>query len=106
MIRGAIDAQMGVQLMLHPVYVDTTGYMTAADVESVFANIASLRDSRQLEVLMPSGLLIADRGSEQRQNLIANGSFKSTFTSWADTTGWSVVISGKSPSRPRRQGRR
>lgn len=93
-VNGAITAKAGIQLMLHPVYLDGSGYMTTADLEAVFANIAAQRDAGAVEVLTPSALLLADPGSTARNDQILNGSFGGTFTSWANTTDWSVVTSG------------
>ncbi|MGK3957908.1 polysaccharide deacetylase family protein [Arthrobacter sp. R4] len=93
-VSGAISAKSGLQLLLHPSYVDTPGFMTTVELEEVFANIAALRDAGSLAVLTPSGLLIANPGSMERNDQARNGQFASTFSSWSNTTGWSVVTEG------------
>ena len=47
--------------MLHPNYLDTTGYMTAAQLDEVLAYIADLRDTGQIQVLSCAGILVGDR---------------------------------------------
>lgn len=93
-LRGAIDSKMGIQFMLHPANVDTTGNMTTAQVEEVFANIATRRDNGELVVLTPTGTLMADPTTDRRDDLVANGSFTNAFTSWLNTTGWTVTTVG------------
>ncbi|MHA7292900.1 hypothetical protein [Arthrobacter sp. HLT1-21] len=94
-IRGAVNSRMGVQLMLHSANVDTVGNMTTAQVDEVFANVAALRDSGQIEVLTPTGMLLADPESDYRHNLISNGYFKDAFTGWLNTVAWATTtVSG------------
>lgn len=90
-LRGAIDSKMGIQFMLHPANVDTAGNMTTAQVEEVFANIATRRDNGEIVVLTPTGTLLADPTSDRRDDLVANGSFANGFTGWLNTVDWSVT---------------
>lgn len=96
-IAGAVTARAGLQLMLHPTYLDQAGYMTTADLEAVFSNIATRRDNGELLVLTPSGMLLADRSVAVRHNLAVNGGFRDGLTGWANTTGWSVNTAGQFP---------
>ncbi|MEE2568611.1 polysaccharide deacetylase family protein [Pseudarthrobacter sp. J64] len=90
-VDGAITAGAGIQLMLHPALVDTAGHLTTAQLETALAYIAGRRDAGALEVLTPSGLLLADLQTDQRHNLVANGRFANGLTSWANTTGWALT---------------
>jgi peptidoglycan/xylan/chitin deacetylase (PgdA/CDA1 family) len=89
-INGAKAVSAGLTLMLHPNYLDTTGYMTTADLGSVLAFLAAERDAGRLVILTPSGLQLAAEETAYRQNLAANGSFKDGLTGWANTSGWTV----------------
>lgn len=62
-INGVISSGSGSTLMLHPTYLDQSGYLTTADLDSILSKIAAERDSGRLEVLGCAGILIAD--SEQ-----------------------------------------
>lgn len=62
-INGVISSGSGSTLMLHPTYLDQSGYLTTADLEAILSKIAAERDSGRLEVLGCAGILIAD--SEQ-----------------------------------------
>ncbi|MHA7293700.1 hypothetical protein [Arthrobacter sp. HLT1-21] len=96
-IRGAIADRAGLKLMLHPIYLDTPGYMTTADLEAVFANIAARRDAGELVVLTPGGLLLADPTTRHRNTLITNGRFTDGLNNWANTTGWTINSAGPIP---------
>lgn len=59
-IRGARDTASGLTLMLHPNYLDQSGYMTTAQLGQVLAYIAQLRDAGEIVVLSNAGILMAD----------------------------------------------
>lgn len=67
-IRGAVASRSGVTLMLHPNYLDTTGYLTTAQLEEILTNVANRRDAGELEVLSPTGILMAD-ANRPRQSM-------------------------------------
>lgn len=90
-LRGAIAAGAGLQIMLHPDLIDTASGMTTANLETVLANIAARRDAGELEVLSPSGLLLADPTTTRRHNMIVNGNFTDGLNSWANTASWSIA---------------
>lgn len=90
-IRGAMNEGMGLELMLHPVYLDQPGYMTTSQLDEVLANIAALRDQGKLTVLTPSGLYVADSKTEVRHNLLRNSTFRDGLTGWAATGAYDVV---------------
>ena len=89
LVTGAVAAGAGLTLMLHPVYLDTPGYMTTAQLETVLTQIAALRDSGQLLVLSPSAVLLADAASDYRRNLLATGAAGAS-------TAWTETVSGRS----------
>ena len=60
-VAGAMRSKTGATIMLHPNYLDTTGYMTTAQLDEVLAYIADLRDTGQIQVLSCSGILVGDR---------------------------------------------
>ncbi|WP_171618693.1 hypothetical protein [Arthrobacter sp. 147(2020)] len=93
-LNGAINSGMGVQLMLHPASIDTAGFMTTANVETVFADLAARRVAGTIEILTPTGSLLADPNSNHRDDLITNGSFRNGFTGWANTLNWTTAVSG------------
>lgn len=71
-IRRLLGSENGVTLMLHPNYLDRKGYLTTNELDSALAYIAHLRDTNQVEVLSPSGILMADsRLPEHHGNLLA-----------------------------------
>lgn len=72
-VRRAIDAlgQDGLALMLHPNYLDQSGYLSTADLIAVFDDIVTRRDAGELQVLSYSGLWLADARSQYRDNLFS-----------------------------------
>ena len=60
-VAGAMRSRAGATIMLHPNYLDTTGYMTTAQLDEVLAYIADLRDTGQIQVLSCAGILVGDR---------------------------------------------
>lgn len=99
------SSPVAVQLMLHPSLVGTADYMTAETVDEVFADIARRRDAGELFVLSPSGLLLTDHRTSQRDDLLVNGNFVGSAAGWgadgwewvADSGGGSVSTSGNQP---------
>lgn len=59
-VAGAMRSKTGATIMLHPNYLDTTGYMTTAQLEEILAYIADLRDTGQIQVLSCAGILVGD----------------------------------------------
>lgn len=59
-INAAYSGAQGVQLMLHPSRLNTTGYMTAADWTVVLEHIAAERDAGNLVVVGPYDMLRTD----------------------------------------------
>lgn len=59
-LQGTQTAKKGLQFMLHPSLVNTTGYMTTADVDAVLAFAAAERDAGRLKIYSPYDLLLAD----------------------------------------------
>ena len=60
-VSGAMRSRTGATIMLHPNYLDSTGYMTTAQLEEILAYIADLRDTGQIQVLSCAGILVGDR---------------------------------------------
>lgn len=89
-VRGVIASGGSMTLMIHPVYLDTVGYMTTAGLSQVMAYVAGRRDAGEVEVLTASGALIADPRSSDRHDLILNGGFDNGLTDWTGT-GWTVA---------------
>lgn len=88
-LAGAMSTVAGVTLMLHPNYLDTSGYMTTATLEQILSRIADLRDAGQLVVLSPTGILLADSGRSDRWSLLTTGAAGSFVG------GWSESVSGR-----------
>lgn len=95
-IRQARDSIAGVTFMLHPNYLDQSGYMTTATLAAILAYLAARRDAGELEVLTPTGILMAD-SSRPRTSLrgaieagtIPAGGWTSTVNGrdWSSRTG-------------------
>src|SRR5699024_11108872 len=60
-VAGAMRSRTGATIMLHPNYLDTTGYMTTAQLEDILAYVADLRATGQIQVLSCEGILVGDR---------------------------------------------
>jgi hypothetical protein len=67
-----LPAGHGLRFMLHPNYLDQSGYLSTADFEAMLAHVAGLRDSGEVEILSPSALCFAQAGTEYRP-LLMNG---------------------------------
>lgn len=99
-IDDAINYQVGIQLMLHSAYLDTTGYMTTATLTEILDYIVTKRDEGNLEVLTASALAFADPGSSHRPSLVPFGNFEGQTTSvipptWADSgAAWTIGTTG------------
>lgn len=72
-VNGAVKTGSGVILMLHSNYLDQSGYMTTAVLESIISWLSDQRDAGNIEILTPSGILLADVHSSYRRNLLQNG---------------------------------
>ncbi|UYB35515.1 polysaccharide deacetylase family protein [Arthrobacter koreensis] len=84
---------VGCQIMLHPSYVGDAGYVSAADVEAVFADIAARRDAGRLKVVTPTAMLLADHRTTHRHELLKNVDFSAGLNGW-NGTGWTVGAEG------------
>lgn len=84
-VRGAVSAKSGVTLMLHPNYLDTTGYMTTAQLGKILADLAARRDAGELLVLSPTAILLADSSSDYRRDLLTTGGAGSKTATWSET---------------------
>ncbi|MEX3600480.1 polysaccharide deacetylase family protein [Kocuria carniphila] len=62
-VEGAYSPVRGVQLMLHPSRLDTTGYLTSADYVAFLEWVAAERDAGRLVVLGAYDMLRADATS-------------------------------------------
>lgn len=62
--------KVGVQLMMHPSLLNTTGYLTTAQLTEVLDYIAAKRTAGQLAVLSPYELLLADARADGVQLMI------------------------------------
>lgn len=89
-IDGAVAAKAGVTLMLHPNYLDTTGYMTTATLAQVLEYVALKRDAGEAVILSPTGVLLADSSTDERRNLVSNGPARTLNGTWTET------VSGRS----------
>ena len=88
-IDGAVSTGGGTRIMVHPSLLDTTGYITTADLDAILGHAAAKRDAGLLELLTPSGLCLADARHDSRHNLLANGDFRDGLTGWTGT-GWTT----------------
>ena len=89
-IDGAISAGAGLTLMLHPNYLDTTGYMTTATLKQIIEYVAQKRDAGEAVILSPTGVLLADSSTDERRNLVSNGPARTLNGTWTET------VSGRS----------
>lgn len=86
----------GVMTRLHPMYLDTSGYLSTAALASFLGWVAAERDAGRLMVLTASGMALADAGSSQRDDLLP-GSLISSLNGWAGS-GWTVGAIGATTS--------
>lgn len=87
----------GLTMMLHPNYLDQAGYLTTADLTAILSDIAARRDRGELEVLTPSGILMADTARPRGTHLdgaieagtVPSGGITTTPSSrtWLSTVG-------------------
>lgn len=89
-IRGARDAAAGFTLMLHPNYLDQSGYMSTSDLDQVLGYIAQLRDRGEIVVLSNAGVLMADADVPVRQGNMLSGAGAGTVTS-----SWSQEVTSR-----------
>ncbi|WNT45373.1 minor tail protein [Arthrobacter phage MooKitty] len=62
-IDNAISNKTGNQLMMHPSLLDTSGYLTTAQLTEVLDYIKAKQDSGELIVLSPYQMMVADKGN-------------------------------------------
>jgi len=93
-LLSSMDTPMGMVLMLHPSLVGSPGYITAAQVETVLADLARRRDAGTLEILTPGGLLLADHRTDHRHNLLSNSDLSAGAKFWAVGESWKTVPGG------------
>ena len=87
-IRWAALAGAGLTLMLHPNYLDTTGFMSTSTLSSILAHIASRRDAGEIEVLTPTAIMMAD-SSRPRHSILEGAIEAGTIPAggWSETIG-------------------
>ena len=94
-VKGLIaEAQKvggGVMTRMHPMYLDTPGYITTAQLTEFLEWVAAERDTGRLIVLTAAGLNLADSSSSERRNLLP-GTFRNA-AGWAGT-GWALANDG------------
>lgn len=72
-IDGVVGTKTASTLMLHPNYLDKSGYLSLSNFESILAHIAKLRDAGKLQVMSVSGILLADDSIPvNRTNMLEN----------------------------------
>ena len=59
-IDAAIAGKTGLQLMIHPSLIDTTGYITSAQLGEVITYIASRVAANEIVALSPYDMMVAD----------------------------------------------
>lgn len=84
-LRGAINRDEGITFMLHPNYLDQPGYMTTAQLDTVLGDIATRRNLEEIVVLSPAGILLADKHTGDRRNLLANAGAGAVTDTWSQT---------------------
>lgn len=89
-VRGLVaDAEAtksGLTLMLHPNYMDMSGYMSTADLRKALELIASERDAGRLMVLSCTGVLMADSDRPvAHNNLLVRADGARVNDSWSQT---------------------
>lgn len=84
-LRGAINRGEGITFMLHPNYLDQPGYMTTAQLDTVLGDIATRRNLEEIVVLSPAGILLADKHTGDRRNLLANAGAGEVVAQWSQT---------------------
>lgn len=89
-VRGAAAAGAGVTLMLHATYLDTPGYMTTAQLNTVLTEIETMRNAGEILVMSPTAVLLTDASSDYRRNLLTTGAAGPTTSAWTET------VSGRS----------
>lgn len=83
-IRRLLGTENGVTLMLHPNYLDRKGYLTSNELDSAFAYIAHLRDTNQIEVLSPSGILMAKSSLPERHGNLLRGNLAGRLSDYQE----------------------
>jgi hypothetical protein len=59
-IDSAKTSKTGIQFMVHPSLLDTPGYLTSTDLETVLAYADAERAAGRLKIYSPYDLLLAD----------------------------------------------
>lgn len=68
-IDAAISSRIGSQLMMHPSLLNTTGYLTTAQLAEVLDYVVAKRDSGELVVLSPYQMVVANTTAERQQRI-------------------------------------
>ena len=90
-VRSARDTGSGLTMMLHPSYLDQSGYMTTSELDAVLAYIARLRDAGEIVVLSNAGILMADANTPVRQTSMLSNAGTGT-----NTGTWSQSVTSRS----------
>lgn len=69
-IQNAQKVGGGVMLRHHPMYLDTAGYLSTAELDTFLGWVATERDAGRLLVLTPDMLNLADADRTRRRNLV------------------------------------
>lgn len=97
-VQQAIASGAGIQLMAHPGYIGTAGYMTLADFTALLDWLVTKRDAEEIDILTATGLIAADPGHSRRLSLVGNPSFDPDYsllwTGWNHSAGVSLRTTG------------
>ncbi|WP_146069538.1 hypothetical protein [Cryobacterium sp. Y11] len=88
----AISEGVGIEMMFHPMWVGTTGFMSIADFTAVLDYVAAKRAAELLEVLTPSGLAFADPGTSYRLNLLNTSGFEGSSKVGGVIGAWTATV--------------
>lgn len=78
------------EMMIHAGNLGVGSNLTLAQLAGILDWLVARRDEGKIEVLTPSGLFFADRGTT-RLDLIRDGSFEDTPSAWGGLTGGTTV---------------
>ena len=90
-VRAVLDTRMGLTLMLHPNYLDQSGYLTTTALSGILAYIAGRRDAGELEVLTPTAIMMADADRPRASML-----FSGPEPGGIPAGGWSQAVLSRS----------
>ena len=95
-VLKTLGTPAGMLLMVHPSLIGGEGYMSAAQLETVFADLALRRDLGEIEILTPGGLLLADHRTDHRNELLPNADFAAGLSGWS-AAGWTLKTENGKP---------